>query len=225
MKLSELKPGTKIQIRCKKNDLVVDLNATVAQNYGEILLLELIRKDGMVVDFSSPDVDLITIYEDGVGMPKAWVRCKIQRKVIDGEPYHALATPHPSVRVNRRKVSRVILDVPCKLILPSDSFADVRGIVHDLSGMGVGIQLNRKLEKQDHKHLRIEFENSEVEEDEEDLYGDEVDAKIRLEAQVIWKREDDKKKDYYYGCRLTHAEETLGYFMAAKMREANEQNK
>ena len=152
MKLSELKPGTKIQVRCKKKDLIVDLDATVAELYGDVVLLELIRVDGMVVDFSSDDVDLITIYEDGVGMPKAWVRCKIQRKVIDGVAYHALATPYPSVRVNRRKVARVVLDVPCKIILPSDSFADVKGIVHDLSGIGVGIRMKRKLEKQDHKH-------------------------------------------------------------------------
>ena len=223
MKLTEIKKGTKIQIRCKKKDLLVDLDARVADYFGsEIVLLDLIRVEGQVVDFSSPDVDLIAIYEDGLGMPKAWVRCKIQRKVIEGVAYHALASPYPSVRVNRRKVARVILDYPCKVMLPSNSSAKVEGIVHDLSGVGVGIQLHQKLEKQDYKHLRIEFENTEVDEDEYEDYDEEDDEespKIKLEANVIWNRENDKKKDYYYGCRITHAEEALGYFMAARMRK------
>ena len=214
MRLYELPKGTEHTIRCKQKDLIADLKAHIVDIKGELILLDLIRSDGKVVDFSSPNVELITIYEDGKEMPKAWTRCKIQRRELEGKQYHILATPNPSVRINRRKVSRVVLDVPCKLTLPSQS-EQIDGVVHDLSGIGVGLHTEVKLQKQDFKHLRIEFPNDEVEEDE---YSDE-EPMIRLEANVIWNKEEQKgKKGFYYGCRLTHAEEALGYFMAAKMR-------
>ena len=66
MKISELKKGQKVTIRCKHKTLLVDMEAHVAGVRAEVVLLELIRHDGQIVDFSSPHVQIITIYEEGL---------------------------------------------------------------------------------------------------------------------------------------------------------------
>ena len=80
MKISELKKGQKVTVRCKYKTLLVDMDAVVAGVRSEVVLLELIRHEGQVVDFSSPHVQIITIYEDGLDMPKAWTNCRIQKR-------------------------------------------------------------------------------------------------------------------------------------------------
>lgn len=206
MKLSELKKGQKLTIRCKHNTLLVDVEAYVSDFRGEIVLLQLIRHEGQVVDFSSPNVQLIAIYEDGLDMPKAWTNCRIQRRTVDGKEYHALAAPKASIRVNRRKVPRVILNLPGKLRVTNvPSGLDI--IVHDISVNGVGIQTSTKIEEQEFRHLQVYFLD-EAHDDEE----------VRVEARVIWKKEL-AEGSYFYGCRLTHAEENLAYYVADKLRE------
>lgn len=55
-------------IRCKHKTLLVDVKAVVAGVRSDVVLLELIRHEGQVVDFSSPSVQIITIYEDGLDL-------------------------------------------------------------------------------------------------------------------------------------------------------------
>lgn len=208
MKLSELKKGQDITIRCKFKDMLVDMKAVVADIRGEVVLLNLIRHENQIVDFSSPNVHLITIYEDGLDMPKAWTNCKIQRRTVDGKEYHALAAPKPSVRVNRRKVPRVVLDMPGTLKVTSRPMG-IDITVHDLCVNGIGFQSPIKVEEQEHRHLQIVFTDDTVDEDEE--------MEIKVEARVVWKKEL-KNGGFYYGCRLTHMEENLGYYVAEKIR-------
>lgn len=209
MKLSELKKGQEITIRCKYKDMLVDKKAAVADIRGEVILLHLIRHENQVVDFSSPNVHLIAIYEDGLDMPKAWTNCKIQRRTVDGKEYHALAAPKPSVRVNRRKVPRVILDLPGMLKVTSVPNG-IEIVVHDLCVNGIGFQSPVKVEEQEHRHLQILFTDDAADEDEE--------MEINVEARVVWKKEL-KDGGVYYGCRLTHMEENLGYYVAEKLRD------
>ena len=204
MKISELKKGQKVTIRCKHKDLLVDMAAVVAGVRSEVVLLELIRHEGQVVDFSSPNVQIIALYEDGLDMPKAWVNCKIQRRTVEGREYHAIAAPRGSVKVNRRKVARVVLNMPGTLRL-SNGPVDI--MIHDLCVNGIGFQCSIKIEEQDVRHLYIQFMDEEKD-DEED---------IKLEARVVWKKELPGE-GYFYGCRLTNAEENLGYYIAEKMR-------
>ena len=208
MKISELKKGQKVTIRCKHKTLLVDVKAVVAGVRSDVVLLELIRHEGQVVDFSSPSVQIITIYEDGLDMPKAWTNCRIQRRTVEGRQYHALAAPKNSVRVNRRKVSRIVLDMPGKLKI-SNQPEDVEIIIHDLCVNGIGRQSPVKIEEQDLRHLYIQF----MDEDKDD------EEPIKLEARVVWKKELPQG-GFYYGCRLANAEENLGYYVANKMRNA-----
>lgn len=208
MKLSELKKGQDVTIRCKFKDMLVDMKAVVADIRGEVVLLNLIRHENQIVDFSSPNVHLITIYEDGLDMPKAWTNCKIQRRTVDGKDYHALAAPKPSVRVNRRKVPRVVLDMPGTLKVTSRPMG-IDITVHDLCVNGIGFQSPVKVEEQEHRHLQIVFTDDTIDEDEE--------MEIKVEARVVWKKEL-KNGGFYYGCRLTHMEENLGYYVAEKIR-------
>lgn len=212
MKLSELKKGQEITIRCKYKDMLVDKKAVVADVRGEVILLNLIRHENQIVDFSSPNVHLIAIYEDGLDMPKAWTNCKIQRKTVDGKEYHALAAPKPSVRVNRRKVPRIVLDMPGILRVTSVPHG-IEIVVHDLCVNGIGFQSPVKVEEQEHRHLQIIFTDDTLDEDEE--------TEIKVEARVVWKKEL-KDGGMYYGCRLTHMEENLGYYVAEKMRQKRE---
>lgn len=207
MKISELKKGQKVTIRCKHKSMLVDVKAVVAGVRSEVVLLELIRHEGQVVDFSSPSVQIITIYEDGLDMPKAWTNCRIQRRTVEGRQYHALAAPKNSVRVNRRKVSRIVLDMPGRLKI-SNQTEPVQITIHDLCVNGVGIQSPVKIEEQDRRHLYIQFMDEEKDDEEE----------IKIEARVVWKK-DLPKGGFYYGCRLTNAEENLGYYVAEKMRK------
>lgn len=207
MKISELKKGQKVTVRCKYKDFLVDKDAVVAGVRSDVVLLELIRHEGQVVDFSSPSVQIITIYEDGQDMPKAWANCRIQRRTVDGRQYHALAAPKGSVRVNRRKVSRIVLNMPGKLKL-SNSEQKINITIHDLCVNGIGIQSPVKVEEQDLKHLYIQFMDEDKDDEEE----------IRLEARVVWKKELPNG-GFFYGCRLSNAEENLGYYIAGKMRE------
>ncbi len=213
MKLSELKKGQDLTIRCKFRDMLVDMKAVVADIRGEVVLLNLIRHENQIVDFSSPNVHLITIYEDGLDMPKAWTNCKIQRRTVDGKEYHALAAPKPSVRVNRRKVPRVVLNLPGTLKVTSKPMGiDIN--VHDLCVNGIGFESPVKVEEQEHRHLQIEFTDETIDEDEE--------TEIKVEARVVWKREL-KNGGFFYGCRLTHMEENLGYYVAEKIRREKNQ--
>lgn len=209
MKISDLTKGQKVTVRCKYKTLLVDMDATVAGIRADVVLLDLIRHDGQVVDFTSPHVQIIIIYEDGMDMPKAWTNCRIQRRNVDGKQYHALAAPKPSVKVNRRKVSRVILNMPGKLRL-SNTPEGINIMIHDLCVNGIGFQCPVKIEEQDVKHLYIQFMDERDDEEEE----------IRLEARVVWKKELPKGGGYFYGCRLANSEENLGYYIAGKMREA-----
>ena len=127
------------------------MEARVAGVRSEVVLLELIRHDGQIVDFSSPHVHIITIYEDGEDMPKAWTNCRIQRRTVDGRQFHALAAPKASVKVNRRKVSRIIIDKQGKLKI-SNVPNGVDITIHDLSVNGIGFQCPRKIEEQDVRH-------------------------------------------------------------------------
>ncbi len=213
MKLSELKKDQKVTIRCKYKTLLVDMNAQVADVRGEVVLLHLIRHEGQVVDFSSPNVQIITIYEDGLDMPRAWTNCKIQRRTVSGREYHALAAPKSSVRVNRRKVPRVVLNLPGKLRV-SNLPEGMDIVIHDLGVNGIGIQTDAKIDEHELKHLQIDFIDESMDEDEDD----EV---IRVEARMVWKKEL-KNGGYFYGCRLNHMEENLGYYVANKIRENRE---
>ena len=207
MKISDLKKGQKVTVRCKHKTLLVDMEAHVAGVRSEVVLLELILHDGQVVDFSSPHVQIITIYEDGLDMPKAWTNCRIQRRTVDGRQYHALAAPKTSVKVNRRKVSRIILNKSGRLKLSNQS-ETVEIMIHDLCVNGIGFECPVKIEEQDIRHLYIQF----LDEDRED------EEEIKVEARVVWKKELPEG-GFFYGCRLVNAEENLGYYVAGKMRE------
>lgn len=207
MKISDLKKGQKVTVRCKHKTLLVDMETHVAGVRSEVVLLELIRHDGQVVDFSSPHVQIITIYEDGLDMPKAWTNCRIQRRTVDGRQYHALAAPKTSVKVNRRKVSRIILNKSGRLKLSNQS-ETVEIMIHDLCVNGIGFECPVKIEEQDIRHLYIQF----LDEDRED------EEEIKVEARVVWKKELPEG-GFFYGCRLVNAEENLGYYVAGKMRE------
>lgn len=212
MKISELKKGQKVTIRCKHKTLLVDMEAQVAGVRSEVVLLELIRHDGQVVDFSSPHVQIITIYEDGLDMPKAWTNCRIQKRTVDGRQFHALAAPKASVKVNRRKVSRVLINKPGKLKI-SNVPEGIDITIHDLCVNGIGFECPVKIEEQDVRHLYIQFLDGEIDEDE-----DEEEGEIKVEARVVWKKELPGG-GFFYGCRLTNAAENLGYYVANKMRE------
>ncbi len=194
-------------IRCKHKTLLVDVDATVAGVRSEVVLLELIRHDGQIVDFTSPHVHIITIYEDGLDMPKAWTNCRIQKRTVDGKQYHALAAPKASVKVNRRKVSRILLNKPGKLKI-SNVPNGVDIMIHDLCVNGIGFECPVKIEEQDIRHLYIQFLDEDREEEEE----------IKVEARVVWKKELHGG-GFFYGCRLVNAGENLGYYIAEKMRE------
>ena len=206
MKLSELKKGQDLTIRCKFRDMLVDMKAVVADIRGEVVLLNLIRHENQIVDFSSPNVHLITIYEDGLDMPKAWTNCRIQRRTVDGKQYHALAAPKTSVKVNRRKVARIVLNKPGKLKISNVPDA-VDIMIHDLCVNGIGFECPLKIEEQDIRHLYIQF----LDEDRED------EEEIKVEARGVWKKEIPGG-GFFYGCRLVNAEENLGYYIAQKMR-------
>ncbi len=207
MKISELKKGQKVTIRCKHKTLLVDMEAHVAGVRAEVVLLELIRHDGQIVDFSSPHVQIITIYEDGLDMPKAWTNCRIQRRTVDGKQFHALAAPKTSVKVNRRKVSRIVLNKPGKLKI-SNVPDPVDIMIHDLCVNGIGFECPVKIEEQDIRHLYIQFLDGDREDEEE----------IKVEARGVWKKEIPGG-GFFYGCRLVNAEENLGYYIAGKMRD------
>ena len=51
MKISELKKGQKVTIRCKHKTLLVDVKAVVAGVRSDVVLLELIRHEDQVVDY------------------------------------------------------------------------------------------------------------------------------------------------------------------------------
>lgn len=208
MKISELKRGQKVTIRCKHKTLLVDMEAHVAGVRSEVVLLELIRHDGQIVDFSSPHVQIITIYEDGQDMTKAWTNCRIQRRTVDGKQYHALAAPKTSVKVNRRKVARIVLNKPGKLKISNMAEA-VDIMIHDLCVNGIGFECPVKIEEQDIRHLYIQFFDEDRDDEEE----------IKVEARGVWKKEMPGGS-FFYGCRLVNAEENLGYYIANKMREA-----
>ncbi len=211
MKISELKKGQKITIRCKQKTLLVDMDAFVADIYGEVVLLQLVRHEGQVVNFSSPTIQIIIIYEDGLDMPKAWVNCKIQRRTVGGKEYHALAAPKASVKINRRKVTRVLLNMPGKVrVTNNPNGLDVT--VHDLCVNGVGIISPVKIEEQELKHLQIQFADEVRDEDET----------IRIEARLVWRKELEGG-NVFYGCRLTNAEENLAYYITEKIQQ--ERNK
>ncbi|MDE7310369.1 MAG: PilZ domain-containing protein [Eubacterium sp.] len=210
MKISELKKGEKVTIRCKHKTLLADMEAQVAGVRSEVVLLELIRHDGQIVDFSSPHVQIITIYEDGKDMPKAWTNCRIQKRTVDGKQYHALAAPKASVKVNRRKVSRILLNKPGKLKI-SNVPDGVDIMIHDLCVNGIGFECPVKIEEQDIRHLYIQFLDEGKEDDEEE-------QEIKVEARVVWKKELPGG-GLFYGCRLVNAGGNLGYYVADKMRE------
>lgn len=212
MKISELKKGQKVTVRCKYKTLLVDMDAVVAGVRSEVVLLELIRHEGQVVDFSSPHVQIITIYEDGLDMPKAWTNCRIQKRTVDGRQYHALAAPKTSVKVNRRKVARVVMNMPGRLkISNAPDGQDI--LIHDLCVDGIGFECPVKIEEQDVRHLYIQFVDEERDEDEEEP--------INVEARVVWKKELPKG-GFFYGCRLVNAGENLGYYLADKMRKSQQ---
>ncbi|MCI9022163.1 MAG: hypothetical protein HFH32_15820 [Eubacterium sp.] len=212
MKISELKKGQKVTVRCKYKTLLVDMDAVVAGVRSEVVLLELIRHEGQVVDFSSPHVQIITIYEDGLDMPKAWTNCRIQKRTVDGRQYHALAAPKTSVKVNRRKVARVVMNMPGRLkISNAPDGQDI--LIHDLCVDGIGFECPVKIEEQDVRHLYIQFVDEQRDEDEEEP--------INVEARVVWKKELPKG-GFFYGCRLVNAGENLGYYLADKMRKSQQ---
>ena len=212
MKISELKKGQKVTVRCKYKTLLVDMDAVVAGVRSEVVLLELIRHEGKVVDFSSPHVQIITIYEDGLDMPKAWTNCRIQKRTVDGRQYHALAAPKTSVKVNRRKVARVVMNMPGRLkISNAPDGQDI--LIHDLCVDGIGFECPVKIEEQDVRHLYIQFVDEQRDEDEEEP--------INVEARVVWKKELPKG-GFFYGCRLVNAGENLGYYLADKMRKSQQ---
>ena len=212
MKISELKKGQKVTVRCKYKTLLVDMDAVVAGVRSEVVLLELIRHEGQVVDFSSPHVQIITIYEDGLDMPKAWTNCRIQKRTVDGRQYHALAAPKTSVKVNRRKVARVVMNMPGRLkISNAPDGQDI--LIHDLCVDGIGFECPVKIEEQDVRHLYIQFVDEERDEDEEEP--------INVEARVVWKKELPKG-GFFYGFRLVNAGENLGYYLADKMRKSQQ---
>ena len=212
MKISELKKGQKVTVRCKYKTLLVDMDAVVAGVRSEVVLLELIRHEGQVVDFSSPHVQIITIYEDGLDMPKAWTNCRIQKRTVDGRQYHALAAPKTSVKVNRRKVARGVMNMPGRLkISNAPDGQDI--LIHDLCVDGIGFECPVKIEEQDVRHLYIQFVDEQRDEDEEEP--------INVEARVVWKKELPKG-GFFYGCRLVNAGENLGYYLADKMRKSQQ---
>ena len=212
MKISELKKGQKVTVRCKYKTLLVDMDAVVAGVRSEVVLLELIRHEGQAGDFSSPHVQIITIYEDGLDMPKAWTNCRIQKRTVDGRQYHALAAPKTSVKVNRRKVARVVMNMPGRLkISNAPDGQDI--LIHDLCVDGIGFECPVKIEEQDVRHLYIQFVDEQRDEDEEEP--------INVEARVVWKKELPKG-GFFYGCRLVNAGENLGYYLADKMRKSQQ---
>ena len=125
---------------------------------------------------------------------------------MDGRQFHALAAPKTSVKINRRKVSRIPINKPGKLKI-SNVPNGVDIMIHDLCVDGIGFECPVKIEEQDIRHLYIQFLDEDREEEDE----------IKVEARVVWKKEMPGG-GFFYGCRVVNAGENLAYYITEKIR-------
>lgn len=99
MKLYELGTGEPVQVLVKVENASAEYDSTVAFGKEGILLIEPIRYDGKIINFSGDKVHISVIYmEDGI-KPLIWEGCRMQTVQAGKEKYHAMQLPERHMQV------------------------------------------------------------------------------------------------------------------------------
>ena len=190
MKLYELGTGEPVQVLVKVENASAEYDSTVAFGKEGILLIEPIRYDGKIINFSGDKVHISVIYmEDGI-KPLIWEGCRMQTVQAGKEKYHAIVCKRDGIKWNRRQAYRQYLGLDG--MLSSATGVSFVGMP-DMNYLSMGPF-----------HLTFEDKASRL--------------KVQLSGMAVRQEPVDETK-VIVGCTVKQANLDLGTYVASKQKQ------
>lgn len=210
MKIGEIPANSTIQVRVIKDKLRYECLAVVVATRDDGLFLTPIKHDGQLVDFSSPNVQILAFYVNADHMALGWSGCRIRKDTYQGKRCHLLTTKHASVRVNRRMEPRIRTEMNAVLrTIMDDKEQEI--VVRNYSESGIGFVCAKSIAERDWKPVSI-------------IYEDRLQQMgISMRADVLWCNELSNGL-FRYGAHILHPDEMWVKYVQRKLAEIREQN-
>lgn len=205
MKLYELGTGEPVQVLVKVENASAEYDSTVAFGKEGILLIEPIRYDGKIINFSGDKVHISVIYmEDGI-KPLIWEGCRMQTVQAGKEKYHAIVCKRDGIKWNRRQAYRQYLGLDGMLSIDSTR-ANHSVVVKDISATGVSFvgMPDMNYLSMGPFHLTFEDKASRL--------------KVQLSGIAVRQEPVDETK-VIVGCTVKQANLDLGTYVASKQKQ------
>lgn len=205
MKLYELGTGEPVQVLVKVENASAEYDSTVTFGKEGILLIEPIRYDGKIINFSGDKVHISVIYmEDGI-KPLIWEGCRMQTVQAGKEKYHAIVCKRDGMRWNRRQAYRQYLGLDGMLSIDSTR-ASHSVVVKDISATGVSFvgMPDMNYLSMGPFHLTFEDKASRL--------------KVQLSGMAVRQEPVDETK-VIVGCTVKQSNLDLGTYVASKQKQ------
>ena len=158
MKIGEIPANAKIQIRVMKGEKKFECLAVVVATRDDGLFLTPIKHDGQIIDFSSPNIQILAFYVNSDRQAFGWSGCRIRKDTYQGKLCHLLTTKRDSVRVNRRGEPRIHTEMNAILRTLSDD-REQEIVVRNYSENGLGFVCAKKIVERDWRPVTVIYED------------------------------------------------------------------
>lgn len=159
MKINELKRGSNVNIVARGGNKKIMLPTRVIGEYNTYLLVELIRMNDKVVDFSQHKMGLryeLTAFDKG--KPLVWKNVYIDKITLeDNKKYHRLKCVTDSHVSDRRASTRYPVELDGYLQLGQSSPTGYEIHVYDVSKTGFGMTMSNKSKIKVGDNVRLTF--------------------------------------------------------------------
>ncbi|MCF2642744.1 MAG: PilZ domain-containing protein [Roseburia sp.] len=212
MKLYEIPDSEYITITVKNEENAsLEYRVPVLFCKQEILFVEPIRKNGKMLNFEVPGIQIAITYVPSDGMPLEWRGCTINPFVYEEKPYHIIYCTHEGKHINRRKTYRQYLGYIGTLRIALDH-KTVGVTVKDISVTGVSFISVTEFSKSDIGMFQLNY------------LDEELEMQVQVSGEVV-RIEQLKDTRFIYGCRLIESNMNIGKYIARKQKKAAERRR
>lgn len=163
MKILELPRGVSVNIIARGDNKKIILPTRIVKDFNDCMLLELVKIDDKIVDFTSHKMGLryeLTAFIKG--KPLIWKNVYIDKVTIYGESFHRIKCVNDAAICDRRQSNRVPVFIDGYIQVGEHATKTSEVKLVDFSKTGIGMQLSKKVKIKVGDVVRLTFFDNEV---------------------------------------------------------------
>ena len=203
--LYELNVGVPLTIECTDMIHTIKFEAVIKGKKGKALLIEAIRKEGVLINFDAKKIKK-SIKVEVKGKEIIFSRVLIKKILLgEGEVIHELHCDSESIEENRRASKRFKIDEPCMFNINSE-YNVKYATLHDICFTGFSFLSNEIIDLD--KSVKVTLNDT----------SDRVSNALYLEGKIVRVDESSIPGLYSYGVQLKKESKQLQSFLIKLQR-------